>query len=118
MSAPLFTPGPWEIEDDGQHNVDINGGSQDTDSRWLALAQVAVIVDDEDCPIGRANANLVVSAPRLYRELEACAGIFRAYEALHLEKGTEDGARKARVNAAYADSIEHTLAAARGEADE
>jgi hypothetical protein len=46
-------------------------------------------------------------------ELEAAGGIFRAYEALHLEKGTEEGARKAKANATYAESIEATVKAAR-----
>jgi len=62
-----------------------------------------------------ANARLIAAAPDL---LEACveaAKTFRRYEALHLDKGTVDGAQKAAANASQAKSIEAIIARARGE---
>jgi hypothetical protein len=47
------------------------------------------------------------------RAMQPAQAIFRAYEALHLEKGTVDGAEKAKRNAAFANTIGRTLAKAR-----
>jgi hypothetical protein len=107
--APQFTAGPWTIK---RHPTCFGVYGRDGyNIATLTLGYKREAALAEKC----ATAHLIKSAPELYLELEAAALIFRAYEGLHLEKGTEDGARKARRNAAYAKSIERILAKARGE---
>ena len=103
MSAG-FTPGPWEAIPASNRVMCPGRG---------VVARVENPWNDEK--ERQANTRLIGAAPRLYRELEAAGAIFRAYEALHLEKGTADGIEKAKRNATFAEIIEGLLAEVRGD---
>jgi hypothetical protein len=80
-------------------------------------ARLRRIAKGERCQLHDKTADVADEAAAIIEmlvgELEAARGIFLAYEALHLEKGTEDGNAKAKRNGAFAASIERTLATAR-----
>jgi hypothetical protein len=63
-----------------------------------------------------ANAHLIAAAPDTYAGCAKAAATFRAYEALHRNKGTPEGDAKADANAAMAAELEAICARARGEA--
>jgi hypothetical protein len=103
MSA-AFTPGPWWLDrdaDDHEHEYELLGRGEETVCALQHFGRKST---------AEANARLIAAAPKLYSELKAAAAIFRSYEALHLQKGTDEGDQKAAVNAAYAETFERTLA--------
>ncbi len=69
---------------------------------------------DEDTPPNEICFPAPEAFDKVLFELESAGGIFRAYEALHLEKGTPEGNQTAKVNGGYAATIEQTVAEARG----
>lgn len=71
MSAPKFTPGPWELDpqcDDGDGGQAIDKVLQDGSRLCIAQAwgTFSSLEIDET---GMANAHLIAAAPELYSEL-------------------------------------------------
>lgn len=66
MSDTKFTEGPW-ITIENPTNISIATGPYDQGGK-----QVAFVAGAPSKPFRRANAALLVSAPELYKALEAC----------------------------------------------
>lgn len=92
-----FTPGPWSFrrKENDTHTVHVDGQG------WDRFCSITVRMDDEhlDDKTGIANANLIVTAPELYKALSDLVTSIEFGEDISLEL----------TNARY------TLAAARGE---
>lgn len=112
------TPGPWERTDEG-----LRGGLY-----WVvAPPGIDDTIDLHESDNGEANTAFIAESrtllPVLAAEIERQAGAaallrdtlsaagakFREYERMHLDKGTEEGARKAQANARMAQMCEAAL---------
>ena len=64
MTAAKHTPGPWRLDERRSPDGLV---ARINSSRWDALAEVVVRMDDSDAddPVGLANASLIQAAPDL-----------------------------------------------------
>ncbi len=108
-STAGHTPGPWTVEE--------AWGAEPGDPLSLCFHEIRAngetIASTWASP-HLANARLMAAAPELLLIVQQSAKTFRLYEALHREKGTPDGERKADKNAAVAAVCEAAIARVEG----
>lgn len=116
------TPGPWQPEprdmaESGEWRVRI-GSDGGNDGVYVAhalgksnKANAAFIAESRTLlPMLAAEVERQAGAAALLRDTLSAAGAkFREYERMHLDKGTEEGARKAQANARMAQMCEAAL---------
>lgn len=80
MSETKFTPGPWEVHGEVEHNISRTTSVYicRSDEPW-PNGQLAMVNTADGFGSQVANANLIAAAPELYEALEAIAAMLGGY---------------------------------------
>lgn len=110
-AAPEFTPGPWEIDQEGSSYADVIKSHCAANAFQIAGGDWTIAVALDDGPPGQANVHLILAAPDLHYEGAKAATVMEAIADAIGERGLVDLADELRWTAK---SMRKALAKAEG----